>query len=72
MSDLPEVECALCGLDGPPPEACDMCHGHAQVRPRAFTLSDVRTGKVKEKNRYGPDAQLEPKDSPLVVGGVIR
>jgi hypothetical protein len=71
-SDLPTVECSICGRDGEPPAACDACHGGAATRPRSYYLSDIHSGKVKDRDRYGNDGGLEPRDSPLVVGGLVR
>lgn len=71
-SELPQVECTICGRDGEPPAECDICQGSAQVRKRAYYLSDVHSGKVQDRDRYGNDGGLEPRDSPLVVGGLIR
>lgn len=72
MSELAKVECSLCGRDGEPPEDCEICHGGAKVQSRAHTLSDSRAGRVPNEDRYGADGGLNPKSSPLVVGGAIN
>lgn len=72
--DQVEYECSLCGRDlsePQAPESCDVCHGGAQVQSRAYTLSAVRSGKAPKEDRYGPDADLRPASSPLVVGGAV-
>lgn len=68
MSDNP-VECSICGRDGQPPAACDLCHGNAKVQSRAFSLSDVRAGRAPKEDRYGAEGGLNPGPSPYVVGG---
>jgi hypothetical protein len=73
MSEL-ELECSLCGRDviGQAPKGCDICHGNASTQPRAYTLSDHRSGRATQEDRYGHEGGLEPKTSPLVVGGAVK
>lgn len=69
-----EYECGLCGmnLESPQaPEACGVCHGGADITLRAYTLTDHRTGQAPKEDRYGNDGGLNPKSSPLVVGGAV-
>ncbi len=67
------VECSLCGRNGQPPASCDMCHGGAETQPRAYTLSERRAGLApEEEDRYGTEGGLNPKSSPLVVGGAVN
>lgn len=69
-----EYECSLCGRDlseAKAPEGCDVCHGGATVQPRAYTLSAVRSGRAPQEDRYGTNGGLNPKPSPLVVGGAV-
>lgn len=68
MSEHVTVECSLCGRTGEPPASCDICHGGAQTQSRGYTLSEIRSGVVPEENRT---EGLEPKSSPLVVGGAV-
>jgi hypothetical protein len=66
-----ELECAICGrdVDVAPPDSCGICYGRAGTAPRARTLSQMRaTGDYGDGNRYGGES-LNPKSSPLVVGG---
>jgi hypothetical protein len=68
------LECSLCGrdVDQRPPEGCDICHGNAETVARAYTLSDVHAGRAPKEDRYGDDGGLNPKTSPLVVGGSVN
>jgi hypothetical protein len=68
------LECSLCGrdVDVRPPDGCGICHGSANVSPRAFTLSEVHAGKAPKEDRYGNDGGLNPSQSDLVVGGAIN
>lgn len=70
--DDTKVECSLCGRNGEPPASCDICHGGAQTRERAYTLSEVHSGTAPKEDRYGNDGGLNPKTSPLVVGGAVN
>jgi len=54
------IECGICGKAGGPNEGCGLCHGHAPVQSRAYTLSDVRTGRAPEDNRYGVGGSVGP------------
>lgn len=66
-----EVECAVCGLNGPPPASCDICHGGAETQDRGYTLSEKRSGRAPaDANRYGGES-LNLKTSDLVVGGAV-
>lgn len=69
-----ELECSLCGrdVDSQPPAGCDVCHGSAPVQERAYTLSDVRSKRVPQEDRYGHDGGLNPSSSSLVVGGAVN
>lgn len=62
------VECSVCGRNGQPPASCETCGGRASVVSRAYTLSEVRAGIAPSEDRHG---NLEPKSSPLVVGGAV-
>lgn len=71
----PQFECSLCGrnLSEPQtPEGCETCHGHAEVQARAYTLSDHRSGRAPQEDRYGSDGNLNPQSSNLVVGGAVH
>lgn len=75
MSAEPQFECGLCGRDLSTPKApagCDVCHGNAEVQPKAYTLSEHRTGKAPQEDRYGNDGGLNPRSSSLVVGGQVN
>lgn len=72
MSEVIEIECSLCGRPGDPPASCDACHGGAQTAPRSYTLTEERNGTAPKVDRYGHDGGLNPKASPLVVGGAVR
>lgn len=71
MSSEILTECSLCGRTGEPPASCDMCFGNAQTQPRAYTLSERRSGlgASEDDNRM---EGLNPKSSPLVVGGAVN
>ena len=60
-ANVPAQECALCGRDGGPIPSCQTCHGRAGSVPRAYTLSDLRTGRVKLENRTD-DLKLKEYD----------
>lgn len=53
-----EIECGICGKAGGPNVGCGICYGHAPVQSRAYTLSDVRSGRAPEEDRY---SNLGPK-----------
>ena len=55
------IECAVCGVNGPPSTSCAMCHGKAATRERQYTLSEVRSGKAPKDNRYGDTGAVGPK-----------
>lgn len=66
-----EVECSVCGLNGPPPVGCEICHGGAETQERGYTLSEQRSGRAPaDEKRYGGES-LNPKSSSLVVGGAL-
>lgn len=70
MSEAIEVECGLCGRNGEPPAGCETCHGSAETVPRAYTLSEIKAGVAPQsEDRF---ESLNPKPSPLVVGGAIN
>lgn len=74
MSAELQYECSLCGRDletAEAPAGCEVCQGNAEVQSRAYTLSDVRSGKAPKEDRYGEGGGLAPSSSPLVVGGAI-
>ena len=72
MSQLHEVECSLCGRDGGPFAGCGTCHGGAPSQSKAFTLSEHRAGRAPQEDRYGNEGGLNPRTSPLVVGGEVN
>lgn len=41
-----DTECGLCGRDGGPLSSCQTCHGAGGTQPRAYSLSDIRSGRV--------------------------
>lgn len=56
-----DVECSICGKAGGPAVDCGICHGNGQfVQSRAYTLSDERSGRAPQENRYGRDGALGP------------
>jgi hypothetical protein len=73
MSEVQQLECSLCGRDVEerPPIGCGVCHGNASVRSRAYTLSDIKNGRGPQEERHDGES-LNPKPSPLVVGGAIN
>lgn len=56
-----DIECGVCGKTGGPNVSCGICHGHAPVQSRAYTLSEVRSGRAPENDRYGPNMTVGPK-----------
>lgn len=66
------VECSICGRNGEPPTSCELCHGGAQTRERAYTLSEERSGRAPVEKRYGEEGGTAPKASPYVVGGAVN
>lgn len=71
MSKEVTVECSLCGRTGEPPASCDICHGGAETQSRAYTLSERRQGLGASEDDNRPEG-LNPKSSPLVVGGAVN
>jgi hypothetical protein len=64
MTEESKIECAVCGIPGPPSPGCKMCHGRANTQSRAFTLSEVTSGRVPEdqkEDRYGETGNVGPK-----------
>jgi hypothetical protein len=61
-----EFECSMCGRDGGPTVACDICHGNLHYRQsKAYTLSDLRSGRAKDER----GSRVKPKtDGPGWVG----
>lgn len=57
----PTVQCVTCGRNGVPPVECTTCHGKADIEPREYTLSEVRSGRAPEEKRYGPGGTVGPK-----------
>jgi hypothetical protein len=72
MSDHRQIECSLCGRDGGSFAGCGLCHGGAENQDKGYTLSEHRAGRAPQENRYDPEGGLNPKTSPLVVGGAIN
>jgi hypothetical protein len=69
VSEDIKIECRVCGYEGQPPVGCSTCKGTAPTQSRAFTLSDVRAGRVKEDPRYGLEGKVGPATSdPLWAG----
>lgn len=70
-----QVECSLCGRNLIPSPACSTCHGNAPVQERAYTLSEIRSGKAPQDDRYGRNPErpsTAPKHhDPLWVGAEI-
>lgn len=67
----PEIECSLCGRNGGPIEGCARgCNGNPRfIQPRQYTLSEVRTGRAPQEDRYGDEGQVGPKNrDPLWTG----
>lgn len=60
---MSEVECSMCGRNGGPFEGCSMgCNGDTRFSvPRAYTLSEIQSGRAPKDDRYGPSGQLGPK-----------
>lgn len=54
------IECGICGKAGGPNVQCGICHGHAPTQSRAYTLSDVRSGRAPDDGRYGPGGSVSP------------
>jgi hypothetical protein len=68
---MSEVECSLCGRDGGPVEGCTYgCQGNPRyTQSRAYTLSQERSGRAPQTDRYGDQGQVGPKTkSPLWTG----
>jgi hypothetical protein len=64
MSNEEKIECSVCGIPGPPSPGCKMCHGRASTQSRAFTLSEVTSGRVpddQKDDRYGATGGVGPK-----------
>lgn len=57
----PNIECGICGREGGPYADCGICRGHAPIQSKAFTLSDVRSGRAPEDERYGEGGSVGPK-----------
>lgn len=72
MSEQNTEECSLCGRDGGSFQSCGICHGGAPNQSKSYTLADHRAGRAPSEDRYGDDGGLNPKTSPLVVGGAIN
>lgn len=74
MSEAYALECSVCGrdVDERPPTGCGICHGGAQTQKRAYTLSEINSGRAPKEDRYGHDGNLNPAQSNLVVGGAIN
>jgi hypothetical protein len=56
-----QIQCVTCGKNGFPPGECQTCHGKADVEPRKYTLSEVRSGRAPEDDRYGTGGSVSPK-----------
>ncbi len=59
-----EYECGMCGRNGGPIEACDLCKGSKRfLQERHYTLSEERSGlNSKEREaRYGRYGAVMPK-----------
>jgi hypothetical protein len=58
------TECSMCGRDGGPVPACELCGGNQRyAQERHFTLSEERQGlnPNKDGDRYGLHGDVSPK-----------
>jgi ribosomal protein S14 len=56
-----EVECSICGLDGGPVEACEVCGGNRGfTRAKQFTRTEEIQGAKSDPKRYDRTGNVHP------------
>jgi hypothetical protein len=71
MSEQEETECGVCGRVGIPFAECGICHGKAPVQQRHYTLSEERSGRTPETDRYSRTGAVGPKIINLPGSGQV-
>ena len=63
MEEEAKTQCKMCGRVPGPFEGCNTCGGRAEVEPRTYTLSEIRSGRAPKEDRTGETKPLGPKTS---------